>query len=118
MGEAGEGHGCGVAPGTAAGAFLGVVEMRRAVRPEEDPGIAGGRRFDERVPVGCALGNRQTVVMGADAACEDVVPVDDQVMHGDRRGEVLGLPYVADPVRCGDMFERDAKLRQTRAEGG
>jgi hypothetical protein len=84
----GHGVGGGEAAGAAAGAFLGGVGMGGAVGAQEEARIARGGGLQQRLPVGLALGDGQAVVMRPDAAGEDVVAVDDQVMRGDRRAQV------------------------------
>src|SRR5438270_4871640 len=55
---------------TAAGAFLGVARVRRAVSAEEYVGPPGDCRLPHRQPVLLALGNRQAVSVGPEAAGE------------------------------------------------
>ena len=64
-----------------------------------------------------ALGDRQAVVMRPDAADQDGVAVDDQVMGGDRAGKIgLGRLDVVDAVRGGDMLHRHLQFRQALAQ--
>ena len=83
--QAGERHRRREDPGAAAGRLLGALRVRRAVGAEEEARIAAGRGPTQRQPVPLALDDRQAVVVRPDAADEQVVAVQDQVVDGDRR---------------------------------
>ena len=57
--------------------------MRRAVSAEEEPRITRCSRRTQRQAVLFAFGHRQAIVVRFNAAHEDVVAVDDQVVRGD-----------------------------------
>ena len=60
-----------------------------------------------------ALGDRQAIIMGADATDEDVVAVDDQVVGSDGAGEIGRCRlYIVDAVGRRHMFHGDLQLGQ------
>ena len=64
-------------------ASLALPRMRRAVGAEEELRVAGGGRLDQRLAVLLALEHRQAVVVRPDAAEEERVAVQEQVVRGD-----------------------------------
>src|SRR6185503_20961521 len=72
-----------VDPRAAARRFLLLARMWRAVGAEEEFRVAGGRGLDQRLAVLLALQHRQAVVMRTDAAHEERVAVEEQVVGGD-----------------------------------
>ena len=91
--------------------------VRRAVGAEEEVRIARGRGAAQRQPVLLALGDRQAVEMRADAAGEDGVAVDDQMMRGDRRREIRRRSATyCDRLLGGDVLEHDAQFGQPAAQ--
>ena len=56
--------------------------------------------------------------MRLDAAGEDVVAVDDQVMRGDRRGQIVGPPSrgIGHAFLGGDMFHHHAQAGHAAAQ--
>ena len=95
-------------------------DMRRGIGAQEEPGLAPRRGTAQRKPVLFALGDGQAVVMRLDAADEDVVAVDDQVMRGDRRTKVrprLGAG-IGGALGGGDMLHHHAQFRQGRRRSG
>jgi len=78
-----------------------------------------GRGSHQRLAVPLALGNRQAVVMGVDAAGQDVVAVDDEVVDGNAGSDIVtGAKNEVYSVACCDMFKCHAKLGKPLAEGG
>jgi hypothetical protein len=76
----------GVAAGAATGMFLGALGMRRRIGAEEELVIARrGCRY-QRLAMGLALQDRQAVVVRTDAALEDLVAVEQQVVRRDGGG--------------------------------
>ena len=65
-----------------------------------------------------AFGNRQTVIVRAYAACQNMVAVDDQVMSGDGRRQIAACIGANIVYRIGgcDMFHDHAKLRYAFAK--
>ena len=58
-----------------------------------------------------AFGHGQAVVMRFDAANQNVVAVNNQVVGRDGGGQILiGAFYIIHPVRCGDMFHNHAQI--------
>ena len=56
-----------------------------------------------------ALENGQAVVVRADAASEEVVALQEQVVRGDGGGQIVGGGlYVGGAVFGGDVFQDDA----------
>src|SRR3546814_10472447 len=72
----------------AAGIFLRIDRMRRAVGAEEKFGRARGGRGAHREPVPLALGDRQAIGVRAAAAHQPRIAIDVQMLRGDRRGEI------------------------------
>ena len=58
--------------------------------PRKKPGLARGRGVPQGQAVALALGHRQAVHVGADAAGEHGVAVDHQVVDGDGAGDRAG----------------------------
>ena len=105
-------------PRTAAGAFLGTDLVRGAVGAEEEFGRARGRRLAQGLAVVFALGHGQAIGMRAQAAGENRVAVDLQVMRGDGRrdGARRGHDEIGRVLR-GDMFEHDPERRKVLQHG-
>ena len=74
--------------GAAAIALLVVHRVRRGVGAEEEFRIARNRGAAQRLAVRLALGDRQAIHMRPEAAGEERVAVDDEMMRGDGRGDV------------------------------
>ena len=108
--------GGGKAAGTATGLFLQRIGMRGAVGAEEIAWVARGRGAAERQPVFFAFGDRQAVVMRTDAAREDVVAVQDQVVGGDGGCDIGTLGGVGHTFFGGDMLHHHAEFRQALAQ--
>ncbi len=95
-------------PGAAAGGFLGVPRVRRAVGTEEEARVVTSGGFEQRLAVSFALQHGQAVVVRTDAALEDRVAVHQQVLRRDRRGDAG--PRGADEFhgcRCRNVLEDD-----------
>ena len=95
-----------VAAGATTRVLLAALFVRSRVGAEEELARATGDRHSERLLVGAALEHRQAVVVRADPADQKVVPVQHQVLRGDRRGHVVAR--LADEVRGvlgGDVLE-------------
>ena len=73
--------------GAAAGCLLGVPRVRRAVGAEEETRIVARRGFDQRTSIVFALQHRQAVVVRTDAALEDRIAIQQQVLRRDRRAD-------------------------------
>src|SRR5579864_3138317 len=103
--------------GAAAGGLLGRDRVRGAVRPEKETRVPRDRRAAQRQAVLLALGNRQAVEMGTNAALEDGVSVDDQMMRGDRRREVFfGFADIGGGLFRSDVLEHDAQIGKPSAQ--
>ena len=63
--------------GASTGALLCLIAMRRAVGAEEIAWLATCGRFQQGEAVGLAFGDGQAIVMGPDAAGQNVIAVDD-----------------------------------------
>ena len=96
--------------GTAAGGLLGVPRVRRAVGAEKEPRIVARRGLEQRLAVALALEHRQAVVMRTDAALEERVAIQQQVLRRDRRGDARPrAPHELDGVARRDVLEHDAQ---------
>ncbi len=92
-------------------------QVRGGIGAEEEARVSGGRGLDQREAVALALGHRQAVVMRLDAADEDGIAVDDQVMGGDRSGDVAAAAAdVFDPLLGGDMLHHHAQAGGSAAD--
>ncbi len=95
-------------PRAAAGGFLGVSCVRRAVGTEEEARVVAGCGFEQRLAVPFTLQYGQAVVVRTDAALEDRIAVHQQVLRRDRRGDAG--PRGADEIHCRrrrDVLEDD-----------
>src|SRR6187431_1890282 len=91
--------------------------MRRTVGAEEESCIAGGHGIQQGHAVALALQYRQAVVMRADAASEQRIAVQRQMLRSDGCRDALLLR--ADEFHRGTgghMFEHDAQLWQPCAQ--
>ncbi len=107
----------GVHAGAAARGFFRAAGVRGAVGAEEELWIAGSRRRDERLAVLLALEHRQAVMVRAHAAEEERVSIHEQMMRGDRGGDIPAGHF--DELRRlarGDVLEHDPQRRKTRDE--
>ena len=103
--------------GAAASRFLGVAWVRRAVGAEEEARIAAGRRLHQGGAVGLAFQDRQAIVVRVEAAGEQRVAVQQQVMRGDCGRQVgRGGGDVLGRVARGDVFQHHAQGREARAQ--
>ena len=101
-----------VATGAAAGIFLGVLCVRRAVGAEEELGAAAGRSFNQSLAVRFALQYRQTIEMRAYPACQHGVAVVEQVLRREGGGDVgRSAHHKLCGILCGDVFEHHAQIR-------
>ena len=98
--------------GAAAGRFLGVLRVRRAVGAEEEARVVAGRRFEQRLAVVLALEHRQAVMMRPDAAFEHRIAIQQQVLRRDRRGDARAraLHELRGRARR-DVLEHDLQVR-------
>ncbi len=87
------------------------------VGAEEEARVARGGGGAQGEAVFFAFGDGQAVVMRPDAAGEDVVAVDDQVMRGDGGGEVIAAGTGIGHAFLGrDMFHHHAQAGDAGAE--
>ena len=70
----------------------------------------------QREPVPLALDDRQAVVVRPHAADQQVVPVQDQVVDGERGADALLALDEGHAVGGGDMLEHDAEPGQRAPE--
>src|SRR5581483_7886561 len=77
--------------GAAAGALLGVRGMRCGVGAEEELPAARRRGAAQRLAMLLALGDRQAIEVRTDAALEDRIAVEHQVVRRDRAANALAL---------------------------
>ena len=91
MGKASHGHRRGVDSRASATAFLGRIDVRGTTRTKEKMRIARGCGLDQGQTIRFALGDRQAIVMQADAAGKNGVAVYDEVMRCDGRCMILWL---------------------------
>src|SRR5690606_30295914 len=80
----------GVAAGTAAGGFLGMLGVGRRVGAQEELRITAGGGVQQRVLMHVALEDRQAIKVRADAADQHMVAVVQQVVGGDGGADVGG----------------------------
>jgi hypothetical protein len=100
--------------GAAAGVLFCVPRVRRAVRAQEEAGIAARGGFDQRDAIGLGLQHRQAVVMRANAACEDRCAIEQQVLRRDGRANPCArTAHELHGLLRGDVLEHDAQLGKT-----
>ncbi len=80
----------GVAAGATTGGFFFVFGVRSRIGSQKEFRAATGSGFDQRLLVGAAFQNRQTVIMRANTTGEHVVAIVEQVMCGDGRRNIGG----------------------------
>ena len=99
--------------GAAARRLLRVPRVRRAVGAEEEARIVARRRFDQRPAIVLALEHRQAVVVRPDAALEDRIAIQQQVLRRDRRADAAAraLDELHGFARR-DVLEHDAQARE------
>ena len=96
---------------------LSAVHVGRAVGAEEVARVAGGRGGAQREAVLLALGDRQAVVVRPDAAREDVVAVDDEVVRRDRGRDVgAARADVVGAFAGRDVLHHDAEAGDVAAD--
>ena len=107
----------GVQPRASAGRFLRLARMRRAVRTEEEMRVAAGGRLQQRGTVRLALEDGRAVVVRADAALEQRVAVEQQVVRRDRGCHVgRCVTHEVHRVAGGDVFQHHAQLWEPFAQ--
>ena len=108
----------GIDARTTAGTFLGVARVRRTVGPQEKSRIARSGRLDERQPVFFAFQDRQTVVVGADAASEEFISIHQEVVRCNRCGHVVArAEHEFHSIGRRDVLHYDAQSRQPLNQG-
>ena len=89
--------------------------MRRAVGAEEEFRVARGGGFDQRLAVLLALEHRQAIVVRTNAAEEQRVAVQQQVVRGDRRGDVVSRDFhVLHRLARGDVLQHYLEIAEAR----
>ena len=110
-----------VATRTAASRFLRVSRVRCRVGTEEELRTTGGGRSEEGLPVFFALEDRETVVVRSDTSLEESVAIEEEMMRGDRRGDIgTGGLHEFDHFPGRDVFDDDAEVGMSlddRVEG-
>ncbi len=107
-----------VTTGTTAGALFSPLQMGRRIGAEEEFRIAADRHLLQRLLMATALEHRQTVVVGADAAHQQVVAVHQQMLGGDgRRHPLRGRQHKLDRLRRGDVLHHHLQMREATNHG-
>lgn len=99
-----------VAARAAASCFLRASRVRCRVGTEEELRITGSGRSEEGLPVFLALEDWETVVMWSDTSCEERIAVVEEMMCGDRRGDIgTGGLHEFDHFPGRNVFDDDAE---------
>lgn len=101
----------------ATGRFFCVFRMRCRVGTEEKFRVTGGGCGEEGLSIVFALADRETVVVWSDASCEETISVVEEMMCGDRRGDVgTGCFYELDHFPGRDVFDDDTEMRMLSSD--
>src|ERR1700722_9292350 len=104
-------------PGAAAGAFLRRARVWCTVCAEEEFGIAAGRGADERAAILLRLQDRQAVVMRTDAACEQRIAIQEEMLRRDRRHDPgARRGYELHSCAARHVLEHDAQFREALSQ--
>ena len=99
------------AAGAAAVGFLGRPGMRRAVGAQKELRITGRGGVQQRLAMGLPLQDRKAVEMRSDAAHQQAIAVEQQVLGGDGGRQPVGTrPDEVDGFPGGDVLEDDLQL--------
>ena len=102
-----------------AGVFFGRLGMRGGVRTQKEfVRFLTGYGGHQCLPVAFAFQYRQTIMMRAHAADQQIIAVEQQVLRGNGSGHVVAC--IQDKARgfgSSDVFEHDFQIRHLRQNG-